>query len=141
MTLKDIILETDFNEMWNYLVGEYGDHDNEDSRVAYFNLFKKLQSIAPVKSEAKIRISYSDENGWWDVSGVIKDESYAIEFITWNEWLGKEIEAETLSKYKVNEIAAYCLWEMIYVSFDEDIIQSKLSQLNKTVDEIKEKLK
>lgn len=149
MILKDIVMQTDFYEMWNYLISQYKDYlislynsqysDGDDRRLlqggeyndlyldAYLSIFERLQSIGPVESNLEIVISYTDENEW-RVYGVDKNEEnerYALDFIPWKELLGMKIEQQTLATLKSHEILAHCMWEMTFWGFDEKTIRKK----------------
>jgi len=51
------------------------------------------------------------------------DESYAIEFRPWAEWLDMDIDEETLSNYLESEIIVHCIWEMTFCGYDNDDVQ------------------
>lgn len=65
------------------------------------------------------------------------EQSFGIEFAPWCEWLGMEIDAETINTYTPVEIVANCLFEMTYMGYSEDKIQGELNMLNERVNEIK----
>jgi hypothetical protein len=120
----------------------------------------------PVVNSTRICITYVhpndiDNKGHWSVDGMdgtlqkdtedfkyFKDCSeefansevvYALEFTKWNEWLGMDIDSETLNNVELTkaDIVSHILYEMTYCGYQEEEIQEKLSTLNDRVDKIK----
>ena len=89
----------------------------------------------------------SDDNNrekYVDVSGKNKisdsseiTESLAIEFVSWNKWLGMSISTYTLQNFTELEIISHCLFEMTFIDFDETEIQEQFSDINKTMETYK----
>ena len=71
-----------------------------------------------------------------DSTYALSEAEFALDFEPWNEWLGMEIEADTLEKYLASEIAAHCLQEMTFFGFDEDDIGAERAELDRRVDEL-----
>lgn len=104
---------------------------------------------------------FPEDTGYWNVharNGTLNKESsdyeywkdtctdeeflnseitYAIEFTPWNEWLGMDIEPSTLENLSYEEILGHCLWEMTFVSWDQNEIKEKIEDLGKMVDDYK----
>jgi len=140
MILKDIVMQTDFNEMWDYLVSQYNKYEpmqwgqyDDQYQGAYLSIFERLQSIEPVESNLEIVISHPYEDDWWRVNGVDKNEEdgwYALDYLPWSEMLGMKIEKQTLTALKSHEILAHCMWEMTFWGFDEETIQERSSRIS-----------
>ncbi|HEY5462293.1 MAG TPA: DUF6557 family protein [Hanamia sp.] len=123
--------------------------DQEKQIEFYQNVYEKLLRTDAVESDIEIVLTWYDdednnEGGYVDVSGKRKipeenniTESLAIEFTAWNKWLGMEIEENTLHHFSELEIISHCLYEMTFVSFDEEEIKEEMDSLNKTMDEFK----
>lgn len=124
--------------------------DQEKMLDEYRNVFEKLIITEPTESELDIVLTEceSDSNfeseieTFVDIYGRKKitdpnliAESYALEFLEWNKWLGMDLAQETINNFSELEIIAHCLYEMTFVSFDEDEIQEKLKSLNDSVEE------
>ena len=45
-----------------------------------------------------------------------QEEGFGLLLMDWDEWLGMEIEAETLEKYSELDILCHCFWEMTWVA-------------------------
>lgn len=64
-------------------------------------------------------------------------DSLALEFTSWNIWLGMDIDNNSLETFSPLEIICHCLHEMTFLSFSQDEIENELNQIKKTVDDIK----
>ena len=140
MTLKEIIDKTNFMELWPYLVSVYCDHDKDNDMAAYLAMFEKLKTMTPVHRNdyMKIYLKYfcEDDAEGWPVDGIEEGVVYALDGTPWNEWLGMEIEIDSTDSLQPHEIAAHCLWEMSFYSFDEERTKAIFDDLKKTVCEL-----
>jgi len=137
--------------------------DIEDYRNVFL---WKLRGLSPTESKMRICIQWVkpdqiNDRGYWDVHGkngtlqketedykYFKDRctpefaesevSYAIEFNKWDEILGMEIDEETLNNTHLTkaDIVAYCIWEITFISFNEDEIQKQADKLKKDAEKI-----
>lgn len=64
-------------------------------------------------------------------------DSYAIEFVKWEKWLGMDLAPETLDNFSELEIIAHCLFEMTFCGYEQEEIQEQFDSINKTIDEYK----
>ena len=119
----------------------------------YRNVFEKLQYLKPEANDMLIVLTEylenfeenSDvENTYVDVSGrklVIEENSfsnsYAIEFVKWEKWLGMELAPETLENFNELEIIAHCLFEMIFFGYEEEEIQEQFESINDKIEDYK----
>jgi hypothetical protein len=75
----------------------------------------------------------------------LRSPSYALEYTPWGEWLNFIISEETLSQYSELEIITYCMFEMTWSGYDEEIIQGHLAMFeeryNEMVEDIENKRK
>jgi hypothetical protein len=116
----------------------------------YRNVFEKIQLLEPVENDMLIVITEYESDTlekteeqiyYVDVSGrkLINDptscsNSYAIEFESWEKWLGMELAPETLENFNELEIVSHCLFEMTFCGYEEEEIQEQFQALNKTVE-------
>jgi len=144
LTFKEAVVLSEFGKVWEYLISEYNDNNKENSYLSYYKVYTNLVNMEPSESNLKIQISFHDERECerWDVSGYSEDDntSYGIEFCPWSEWLAMELGEETLKELKVHEIVAHSLWELTWMGFEENEIQSRLDRIKVADDEIIEEL-
>ena len=134
MTFREVISTTEFKAIFDILAGTYSNvsSDIDRARAVYKQIYHKLIRKKPVPSDVKIIVSnhLEDSNLIFNVSGIDADkELFGIEFVSWNKWVGMEIESETLEKYERAEIAAHCLWEMTFMGISEMRILLRKMQL------------
>ena len=119
----------------------------------YRNVFEKLQYLKPEANDMLIVLTeyledFEDnsdvENTYVDVSGrklEIEENSfsnsYAIEFVKWEKWLGMELAPETLEKFNELEIIAHCLFEMTFFGYEEEEIQEQFESINDKIEDYK----
>ena len=122
--------------------------DQQESIENYRLVYEALKFLQPVYSDIKIVLyQYYDDDGQpsvVDVSGINPNpepeditNSLAIEFTSWDKWLGMDIASLTLKEFTEQEIACHCLNEMTYAGFDEKEIQTEFTKLKSIVDEYK----
>lgn len=123
--------------------------EQENNITEYEEVFKKLNLMEPVEVAINIVINqhYDDETfepSCVDVAGInLKpdnddiNDGLAIEYTSWNKWLGMGIDKLTLKEFTELEIIAHCLNEMTYAGFDEKEIQNDFDRIKNVVDEYK----
>lgn len=140
MQLIDLIQSSEWLNVQIALWSEYP--AAEEDIEAYEKVFRQLQ-VMPVKpSGVTIKLSLEtddfDQSSYVDVAGYYTDpaertdsysNSLAIEFVPWGEWLGMELDLETLNNFTELEIIAHCLHEMTIAGFDEEEIQGQLDHV------------
>ena len=125
--------------------------DQKESIDAYRIVFDRLQILEPVIDEMLIVLSehpcdIDEQNDsadtYVDVSGrkLIPEpdsitDSYALEFVKWENWLGMELAPETINNFNELEIIAHCLYEMTFCGYDQEEIQTQLASINSTAEE------
>ena len=134
MTLKSIIETIDFEDIWNVYCEAFGCKRNEkyeEIKAAHLRFFEHLKTIEPVETGFVIFLEsiHLDESlpPYWHPFATKDNVDYDMYGTPWKNWLGMDINENTLSKFKPHEIAAYCLREVLG-SWDEDE--------NKMLDEI-----
>ncbi len=141
---KDIIGACVFKNVKEALLRLY---PNQKKNIkGYKYVFQTLRLMRPRYSKEGMVIDISKvgrgRKAYFSVSGVYaqksRQQSYAIEFTPWSEWLGLEVGNQVLKKIPKNEIIAHCLWEMTFMGFTQDKIRKKLNALKKQSRDIKE---
>lgn len=126
-------------------------YPDEKNRIsAYEKVFNDLKFIESTDTEISIVISWVkddfDHHEYVDVFGCEgshtqfpneQNHSLALEFTSWDKWLGMDVDEKTLQGFTELEIISHCLYEMTFISFDQEIIQEEIDKLEKLADEIK----
>lgn len=150
MILKEILKGINWLHVQMELIDQYS--EEEENIKDYEKVFRLIELMDVIESELVLFISeevdpISDEK-YIDVSGVKEEglekidsqgsnQSYALEYIPWEEWLGMKIAKATLENFSNLEIIAHCLYEMTFVSFDQDEIKKSFDELNKQIEDYK----
>jgi hypothetical protein len=118
----------------------------------YRNVFEKLKFLEPEEYDMCIILTenncdFDDESEvrtYVDVSGRKKEkdpnsitDSYAIEFVEWEKWLGMDLAPETTRKFSELEIIAHCLYEMTFIGYNEKEIKKQFNTINDRVEKFK----
>lgn len=144
MIFKDLILKCDTNRVVDSIIAAYPDQVN--LRDEYVKLIEKLRNMEPANPPSELIlyvskvIDYFDPNETYhDVSGYsIKDDcNYGIEFTPFAAWLSMQVAQPSLDHYGLDMFVAHCLWEMSFISFEEDEVQDELDRLNESVKAVK----
>lgn len=124
--------------------------DEKKNISGYEEVYYKLRVLQPKETDISILVSCEkddfDQTDYVNVSGYYNNpdkntyeltNSLAIEFTPWNEWLGMDIDQNTLKTFNELEIISHSLYEMTFVGFEEEEIQAEMDRINDTVEEIK----
>lgn len=60
--------------------------------------------------------------------------SYSLVYTPWEQWLGMDIDLQTLQDYTAAQVAAHCLWEMTFYGYEESQVQAERDELQRRVD-------
>ena len=74
-------------------------------------------------------------DGGMDEKG--REKRWALEFEPWENWLGMEIDPAAGKDFPGPDIAALCLYEMTFLSYDQKKIRAKaeeLARINRLID-------
>ena len=152
MKFKDLIKSHNWLSIEMTLLHLYP--DQEKIIDEYKSVFENLQIMESENDEMLIVLteyeSDKDEENeskstYVDVSGrKLKQEtnnsftdSYAIEFVKWEKWLGMNLAPETLDNFNELEIIAHCLFEMTFCGYEQEEIQEQIDSINKIIDDYK----
>ena len=126
--------------------------DQEKMVEEYRNIFEKLKFIEPEEYDMSIVLTEydcdsddeSEVRTYVDVSGRKREkdpnsltDSYAIEFVEWEKWLGMDLAPETTKDFSDLEIIVHCLYEITFIGYDEKEIQELFDAFNYRVEEYK----
>lgn len=154
MILKDLIDKCNVDNVINKLIELYP--DQVGLKEDYINLIKKLKNMEPNmdfnKEGGQLTLFVShvhdiydsdDEYSYEDVSGYsfLNNTSYACEFTPHCEWLAMLIAEPSLNHYGIDAFLAHVLWEMSFVSFDDDVIEKEKKFIVSLADEARESVK
>ena len=126
-------------------------YPGEKYRISsYEKVFDDLKFLESTDTEISIVISWVkddfDNLEYVDVSGCERidtqlpneqNHSLALEFTSWDKWLGMDVDEKTLQDFTEFEIISHCLYEMTFISFDQKIIQEEIDKLEKLADELR----
>ena len=129
MTVKDIILKTDFEDVF----AEYKKHYEEAHKTKVMDIFQKLNEIHPSPNGCRmvlfIRAIQENESGddvvtddfdcddkdvFFDVYGKADDYEglYSIASSAYKDLLGYYVSEETVTRFSFPQIAAHILWAL-----------------------------
>lgn len=122
--------------------------DEEKQMNTYQDVYYKLKLLTPEPSGVTIRLndikdgdeSYVDVDGYYTDGRVDKhsgNDALALDFTPWNQWLGMPVDIGAFDEFTELEVIVHCLFEMTFISFDQEEIQEQMDNLKKTVDEYK----
>ncbi len=156
MKFGELLKEHSWDDVAFAILRVYPDQDKNIE--GYKHVYDSLILLTPTQTDMRIVIENVREpfaNEYYtDVSGkngtlardhspygeddVISDEeqSFAIEFREWSEWLGMELDTNVLEKFSEEEIIAHCLWEMTFVGYTQEEIQRTFEEIKKARDNI-----
>lgn len=123
MKLKEYIQNVDFDQIWLDLIEYYP--DQEKSKEGYLCVWNQLKDLQEVNncSDITIEIEYINEgeDSYYSISGKKENDtlSYALEYTSWNKWLGMSISDKILT-YRKEFSLAHILYEMTWAGFDND---------------------
>lgn len=160
MKLNRLVATRSWEEVWTALVRLYP--DQEKSMEGYRYVFETLKTLTPSETIMRICIeaAVDEDTGdtYHDVSGkdgtLHKEQSdvpeqfrqgdrgeqevsYGIELTNWADWLGMEIDPDTLTCYAEPDIIAHCLWEMTFFGYTQEDIRRQMDEIDQSRDSAK----
>jgi hypothetical protein len=157
MRFAELIQTTHWKNIQRALLEAYPDLDT----AGYKHVFTQLRTLEPVENTMRICLIWIEPNNegderYVDVNGMDgtrfkalekssmiaaaaqestddREVTYGLDFKPWNEWLGMNLEPDSLAQFSHEEIVAHCLWEMTFYSFDQTTIQAVLEKLNEMI--------
>lgn len=124
--------------------------DEQGNMPGYERVFNDLLLLTPIDSDITIVVKHVkdeyDGEEYVDVSGYYPDpaksideisNSLALEFTPWEEWLGMDVDEQSLLEFSASELICHCLYEMTFISFDQKKIQIEMGRIRSEIDEVK----
>lgn len=143
MIFKDLVDKVSIIEVCIKLLKIY---PNQEKLIPnYISVFEKLRNMKPIISTecAVLLVSptedYLEENQCYDnvsLYNIKEKQFYALEFTPWEEWLGFKVPEKAVKFYGEEVYVAHCLYEMTFISFDEDDIEEEITSLKEISDAI-----
>jgi len=153
MKFKEIIDRANWDDVGKLFIEKYS--QEEKNLEGYECVFLSLKSMKPVGSKDNMKIcivlidpkdEWEGEERYIDIYGsdgitandyhADRLERFALEMRAWNEWLGMEVNEDSLKEFSEIEIACHCLYEMTFMGFTEEKIQEFKKELDRRVEEI-----
>lgn len=140
MILQKLFKQVNWTCIWNRMLELYPDAKSND--LEYFSSFNKCIRMTPVSNPMRIVLEIIDgdiEVGGKDGSvnqTTGKEERYALDFTSWDKWMGMEIDAYTRKSFIPVDIVVHCLIEMTFISFDEAEITLELESIKDDIKKI-----
>ncbi|EKD93692.1 MAG: hypothetical protein ACD_28C00081G0002 [uncultured bacterium] len=158
LKFKSLIEKHTWEDIWPEFRKLYP--DQKKSREGYKQVFSELRAIKPKATKMRIVVeevpAERNQEGYVHVSGKNgtlrkaihskhfndcgkndPEESFAIEYTPWEEWLGMRIDQPSAERFFEVEIIVHCLWEMTFAGFDQASIKEQITELKRRVEEIK----
>lgn len=115
----------------------------------YEMVFSDLKLLSPTNSDITLVVDWAkddfDQEDYVDVSGYEnhdqdyqddENHSLALEFTSWDQWLGMNIDEKSIKDFSESELISHCLFEMTFYGFNQEEIQKEADELEKIANEI-----
>ncbi len=116
--------------------------DEKKNKKGYERALRELRKIKPKKDTFSIIIENTRDGKekYEHVSGYQNGERYAIEFNSWENWLGMYVDMQSM--YRLGELSflAHAIWEMTWSGYSNKSIQKRWEALRKRADEAMKKI-
>jgi len=136
MILKEYIHNAKFEEIWVEFVKNYP--ECEKDKKGYQKVWIELNSL-PIDNSLKHYNIYVDfvheeeypEDDYWSVDAWVEgcDYDFAIEYTSWEKWLGMQVDEQTIVNHSKEFVLAHILWEMTWCGFSNDSVKKKSEEL------------
>ncbi len=162
MKLSEMVASVGWAEARASLLWSYP--DVEKSIEGYRRVFDSLRKLKPAASTMRLVVHQTfreelDDAPFAQVSGrngtrnrdqadfkhlgqsadpdyADAETNFSLAFEPWEQWLGMEIDPQTLRDYTAPQIVAHCLWEMTFHGFEPSEIQAERDELKRCVAEL-----
>ena len=138
ITLKDLFQQTSWQQVFESLQEYYPD-DLKDNCEGLQYAFEEIQELKPETNNDNmiLQIKYKERDGYnyYDVCGFKNNETYALDFSPWEEWLGLYIDENLFHQYSNADIITHAIWEATFYGFDQEHIKQEKDELMQRVEE------
>ena len=141
MIFKELINIVNYDHVWAVLEKEY-DH-KDGARKAYGNVLEELKTLKPRQCEppitlivVKIEDCFEPDTYIFDVFGIIKGDKnhYALEMISWDEWLNFIVLDKCLEVYGNADVLAHSLYDMTFFGYSSKIMSKRVKEEKRILD-------
>ena len=147
--LGNLLINNLWEDIWQEILKFYP--EDKKYLVNYQQVFDFLKTRPVTKAKMnlciEVRKDKYDGKCYWDVYGNngTKDSNgrnirYGLEFDSWEQWLGMEIDQATQQAFSEQEIIAHCLYEMTYVSFSQENIKKEAQRISQEMGNFEQSL-
>ena len=141
---KDIATACSFKSVKEALLRLYPDQKKNIN--GYKHVFETLRLMRPRNNKEgmiiDIRRVGRGKDAYFSVGGICLEndiqQSYALQYTPWSEWLGYEVAQSAFKKLLKEEIVAHCLWEMTFAGFTQGKIRRRINALKKQIKDVEE---
>jgi len=116
------------------IMGEFRKMEPYKPLSGFAMALKELLHTEPAASDVEIYVD-SDEYRDAYVHGWDGEEFWALELMSWSEWLGSEIGSRP-ENFSDAKVIAECIWEMTFCGFSAERVAECSSALSKIAEEI-----
>jgi len=143
MKLQELFKQVNWNCVWKRMLELYPDQNKNWN--GYKSCYENCIAMDAVISDMYIIlkpwdgcVSVSGCDGTYEEydDGTKVRKTYAIEFTAWKEWMGMKVDSTALKEYTPVDIVVHCLYEMTFVSFDENKIQKSINEIKEDIKKI-----
>ena len=112
----------------------YGLEVNAWRKENWRKVFATLQSMEPDHDcDMSLRVVPGDVSGYYDEEAQQKNPEYTSHMYSltsapWREWLGMEVDEDTLNNMSVADILGNCIYEMTWWGYDEETIRKNIEE-------------
>lgn len=137
MKLKELVMQTTYEEIEQAIAKAFVSYGSEVTgyrKSNWVKVFDTLYAMEPKQNvDMKLRIVPGDVSGYYDEETREKNPEYSpymfsLTATPWSEWLGMEVDGETLSSMSVADILGNCINEMTWWGYDEETIRKNLKE-------------
>jgi hypothetical protein len=149
MTVKfqTLVMTTEWGDLQDALIRLYP--DQEKNIYGYEDVYYELLTLERVDNDMFIHISFTEEEwgSWFEVHGrngsmnehhPDLEQTFALEFTPWEEWLDMDVHYMTMEKYANVDILAHCMYELTRCGFTQGQIKEQLDELDRRIKSIED---
>lgn len=139
MLLSKLFKNNSYKIIFNKIYGCYLKENKTNKEIQnydnnFYTAYREICKIKPTKTEQKIAVRIIEENQPI-VTLESKGESFACDFIPWEEILGCELEKENCT---TAEALAHIFWEMTFYGFSAKTVDNKRKEIELQIKQIEE---
>ena len=129
MRLKDLVMQVDYENLEPAIAAAFAFYHLEcNKKTNWRKVFDTLRSMEPAQKDMTLRVVPGDVSGYYDEKTLAEhpdyqDVLYSLTTTPWCEWLGMEVDADTLKNMSAEDILGNCIYEMTWWGYDEETIK------------------